>query len=69
MSLQTEMMRATDERKITAFQHKNGKWSGMEIVNHPTPSGCERWIPTYSDKREWVDEETAKREFATVLPK
>jgi len=62
-------MRATDQRQITTFQHKNGKWSAMEIVNHPTPSGCERWMPTYSDKREWPDAETAKREFAALLPK
>ena len=69
MSLQTEAMRATDQRQITAFQHQNGKWSAMEIVNHPTPSGCERWMPTYSDKREWPDAETAKREFTALLPK
>jgi len=69
MSLQTEAMRATKDRYITTFQHKNGKWSGIEMVNHPTPSGCERWMPTYSDKREWPDSKTAKKEFKKVLPK
>jgi len=40
MSLQTEAMRSTDERIITAYQRENGTWSGVELVNHPTPSGC-----------------------------
>ncbi len=68
MSLQTEAMRATAQRQVTAWQNDDGTWSGVEIVNHPTPSGCERWMPTYSDKRHWPDKETAIREFKALLP-
>lgn len=74
MSLLTEAMRQTDQRKICAFQRKicafqrkNGKWSAVEMANHPTPSGAERWLPTYSDNREWPDEKTAIDEFTKVL--
>jgi hypothetical protein len=69
MSLQTEALRATSERQVVAYQHPNGNWSASEIVNHPTPSGCERWMPTYSDKREWPTADIARKELATVLPK
>jgi hypothetical protein len=69
MSFQTELMRATKERYVTVFKNKNGTYSGVEMVNHPTPSGCERWMPTYSDTREWPDAETAKTEFEKILPK
>jgi hypothetical protein len=68
MSLLTEAMRQTDERIITAFKRENGKWSGVEMVNHPPPSGGERWMPTYSDNWEWPDEETAIKEFKAALP-
>lgn len=69
MSLQTEAMRATNNRYVTAHKRDNGKWSGVEMVNHPTPSGCDRWMPSYSDKREWPDAETATKEFKDVLLK
>ena len=69
MSLSTEFMRSTDQRIVGAGKNKNGTWSAYELVNHPTPSGCERWMPTYSDNRQWPDEETAKREFEAILPK
>jgi len=67
MSIQTEAMRQTDQRIITAQCHANGKWSGIEFVNHPTPSGCVRWLPTYSHKLEYDDSETAVREFKLYL--
>jgi hypothetical protein len=69
MSLLTEGMRQTDERVISAGQLENGNWAGYEMVNHPSPSGNERWMMTYSDKREWPDKETAIREFTAILPK
>jgi hypothetical protein len=69
MSIQTEAMRAGADRTIHAFQHPNGKWSAVELVNHPTPSGCDRWLPSYSDKREWPDAETAKKELEAMLAK
>lgn len=67
MSLQTEMMRQTDQRVIHTFKRPSGKWSAIEWVNHPSPSGNERWMPTYEDKREWPDKETAKAEFEKLL--
>ena len=70
MDLQTESMRSTKERSITAWQHpEDGQWSGVEFVNHPTPSGSERWLPTVSDNRRWPDEKTAIAEFTKTLPK
>lgn len=68
MDLQTEWMRATPEREICVAKNANGTFSAVEMVNHPTPSGSPRWLPTISDNREWPDEETARREFEAVLP-
>ena len=67
MSILTEAMRQTEQRKITAYKRENGKWSGVEYVNHPTPSGCERWLPTYSHKLEFDDSDTAIKEFTRYL--
>lgn len=67
MSLTTDIMRQTAERQIHAGQRESGKWSAIEFVNHPTPSGCDRWLPTYEDNREWEDAETAKRELRKLL--
>lgn len=71
MSLQTEAMReqAGDQKYVTAYKDAEGYWHGVEMVNHPTPSGCERWMPTYSDKRPWPTPELAKEEFEKELPK
>ena len=69
MDILTEAMRATEERYVTTFKRDNGTWSGIEMVNHPTPSGNDRWLPSYSDSREWPDSEIAKKEFKSVLPK
>lgn len=71
MSIQTEAMReiAGDDQYITAAQHKEtGKWHGVLMLNHPTPSGCERWMMAYSDKRGWDSEEIAKKEFVALSP-
>jgi len=68
MSLQTEAMRQTDQRIITAGQKETGGlWYGLEMVNHPTPSGCERWLITYSDNRGYPTAEEAKQEFSKIL--
>jgi len=67
MSILTESMRQTDQKIITAYKRENGKWSGIELVNHPTPSGNERWLPTYSHKLEFDDAKTAIREFTSYL--
>jgi hypothetical protein len=69
MSIQTEAMRemAGDQVYITAGQHKETKqWHGYMMANHPTPSGCERWMMLYSDKRGWPDHKTAVDEFVKV---
>ena len=42
----------------TAYEDETG-WHGIEYVNHPTPSGAERWMPTYSDDRGWPDRDMA----------
>jgi hypothetical protein len=61
-------MRVTDQRCVSAAQREDGSWYGVEMVNHPAPSGFERWLPTYSDSRAWPDSETAIREFKAILP-
>jgi len=66
MSIQTEWMRNTDEWMIDVYKDENG-WHGIEYVNHPTPSGCERWMPTFSDKRNWPDKESALENFKKLL--
>jgi len=69
MGIQEEAMRQTKDRYVTVFKNDDGTFSGVELVNHPTPSGCERWLPTYSDSRHWPDAETAKKEFEAILSK
>lgn len=59
MSLQTEAMRFEADRSYSAFKDNNGDWHGIEHVNHPTPSGCDRWLMTYSDNRSWPNKKTA----------
>jgi|APFre7841882654_1041346.scaffolds.fasta_scaffold104282_2 microsomal dipeptidase-like Zn-dependent dipeptidase len=66
MSLQTQWMRNTKDREIEVCKDDKGFFC-MELVNHPTPSGCERWLPTYSDKRRWPDEATARAKFDELL--
>jgi hypothetical protein len=67
MSLLTEMMRSGAERTVTAVKGDDALWRGIELVNHPTPSGCERWLPTYSDKRGWNSSAKAIKEFKRLL--
>ncbi len=62
MSLQTEAMRQGAKKCYGAFKEDDG-WHGFEEVNHPKPSGCERWLMTYSDKRPWPDPKTAIKEI------
>jgi len=58
---------AGDDQYITAAQHKDTEqWHGVLMGNHPTPSGCERWMMLYSDKRGWPDARTAVEEFAKL---
>lgn len=67
MSIATELMRqASDSPEVSAYKDDAG-WHGIEYVNHPTPSGSPRYLPTYSDNRAWPDEGTAIAEFKKVL--
>jgi hypothetical protein len=71
MSLQTETMRelAGDQQYITAAQHKNtNQWHGILVVNHPTPSGCDRWMVVYSDNRGWDTPSEALDKFVEASP-
>lgn len=70
MSVQTEAMisLAGEDRFVTTAQHQETKlFHGCLMINHPTPSGCDRWMMAYSDKRGWPDSETAKLEFEKIL--
>jgi hypothetical protein len=66
MSIQTELMRTGAEKEILTAKDGQG-YFGVEYVNHPTPSGCERWLPTYSDKRRFKTAEIAIKEFKSLL--
>lgn len=66
MSIQTEAMRAGADSEIYGLKDKDGYY-GIEYVNHPTPSGSDRWLPTYSDKRRFSTEEEAITEFKKLL--
>lgn len=53
---------------VGAGQHREtGKWHGLYYVNHPTPSGCDRYLLKISDNRGWDDSETAIRELEKSL--
>jgi hypothetical protein len=67
MNLQTALMRDTDQRQVLAVKNDDGTFSAWEYVNHPTPGGSERWLPTLSDNRHWPDSDTAIAEFSIVL--
>ena len=66
MSIQTEAMRDGADKSYGVFKENDG-YHGIEYVNHPTPSGCERWLPTYSDKRGWSDKNTAIAKIKEML--
>lgn len=66
MNLQTQLMRHGAKKRLIAKENKDG-WSATEYVNHPPPSGSERWLPTVSDNRIWPDAKTAKRELKKDL--
>lgn len=52
---------------ISAIKNINGTFSGCEYRNHPTPSGCVRFLPTFSDQREWDTAEIAIEELRKSL--
>ncbi len=66
MNIQTEAMRKGGKPYSVVAKDDCGYY-GIEFVNHPTPSGSERHLPTYSDSRRWPDAETAATRFAGLL--
>ena len=71
MGIQEEAMRkmAGPDKEINILAHEDGTFSAIEYVSHPTPSGSERWLPTYSDNRHWPTKEQAVEEFKKLLEK
>ena len=67
MDLQTALMikGAGDQLNFVPCKDDDGYY-GMLTVNHPTPSGADRWLPAISDNRRFPDSETAVNEFKTV---
>lgn len=66
MNIQTEAMREGAKKSYGAYKTDDG-WHGFEEVNHPTPSGNERWLMTYSDNRSWPNKETAISKIKEIL--
>ena len=62
----TEEMIGREKPYIIVCEDEKG-FFGVEYVNHPTPSGSERHLPTYSDSRRWQDKETAKTKMQEAL--
>jgi len=66
---------AGDDKEIYAYQGPvypgdlggPDDWHGIEYVNHPTPSGSPRYLPSVSDKRAWPTREQAIDELKKLL--
>lgn len=43
-------------------------WHGALFVNHPTPSGCERWLLKKSDPIGHSDAKDAVKRIAQIFP-
>ena len=70
MDLQTQSMldSAGDDRIITVGQdEETKKYHGLLYVNHPPPSGVDRYLLALSDNRWWDDKEVAEKEFKKSL--
>jgi hypothetical protein len=66
MCIQTEAMRTGARKEQCICQDELGFY-GMELVCHPAPSGFERWLPTYSDKRRFKTDQEAAVEFKKIM--
>ena|ERR1017187_4476792 len=72
ISLQSEVMLASagNDKCVTAIRHgKTGRWHGILMINHPTPSGNVRWIRVFSDKRGYANQTIAIEHFRRSLSK
>ena len=71
MSLQTSWMLAgagDDQRQVYYVKHDDG-FSGELWINHPTPSGSERWMLLISDNRRFKTEPEARMAWETdIIP-
>jgi hypothetical protein len=68
MDLATKFMReASIDFEINVYKGDDGLYHGIEYVNHPTPSGCDRWLPSISDNRGFDTPEKAIEEFMKLL--
>lgn len=53
---------------VTAGQHREtNKFHGMLMLNHPTPSGCDRWMTVLTDNRGFDTLEEAQTKFKESL--
>jgi hypothetical protein len=66
MSIIIDAMRKTSEKEIIIDKDEKG-YFGIEYVKHPTPSGCTRILPTYSDNRRFPSQEIAMEKFKEAL--
>jgi hypothetical protein len=66
MSIQTDFMRIGAKKHHCVCQDDNGYY-GAEFVLHPSPSGHERCLPTYSDKRRFKTDIEAAAEFKETM--
>lgn len=48
-----------DKSFICVIKHEDGTFSGLEQRYHPTPSGCDRWLDGFKDKRRWPSQKEA----------
>ena len=66
MSIKTEALRTGAKKHQCICQDDSGYY-GVEFVCHPCPSGLERWLPTYSDKRRFKTDQEAADSFKEAM--
>lgn len=69
MSRQLFWMREGAAKNISAYRDENGLYHGIGFVNHPTPSGCSRMLPTVSDPKGYTTEQEALDAFRILIGK
>lgn len=59
----------SEGRYITVARHRETQqFHGLLAVNHPTPSGCDRWLTRFSDPVGFETKEAALKSFLGKLP-
>ena len=69
MNQSEAMRRIAGDDKIYVAEDRGDGWHGVELVNHPTPSGCRRLMKTFSDNRGWPTEEKAIEVIKAAMKK